>query len=644
MNAYLPFVVFGITAGSIYGLASMGLVLTYKTSGVFNFGHGAIGAASAFVFYTCRTTIGMPWPVAAVVAVGIFGLAVGVVMERLAAGLAGVATSFKIVATVGLLLAIRSLLILIYGSESLNFKPFLPQGTLLTVSRIRVSYDNGIVLLIGALAAVALFALFRVTLLGKAMRAVVDDASLLDMTGESPIRVRRAAWLIGCCFAAASGVLFASAQGQLDATLLSLLVVQAFGAAALSAFKSLPLAYLGGLGVGLLQSLVSKLIATHPRFQGLDTNIPFLVLLLALLIIPRARLVEIGQVAKVTFASSRPGSRVVTGPAIAATAVLAVALPFIVGTKLPLWTSAGTQITLFLSLGLLVRTSGQISLCHFGLAAVGAAAFGHSLAAGLPWGLAVLAAGLLTIPVGAIIAIPAIRLSGLYLGLATLGFGILLANFFYTKGIMFGLGGNLATHRPSVFFKGDRGFYYLVLLISLAAIGFVVSIERSRLGRLLRAMSDSPTALSTSGLGVNSARVLVFCISAFLAGISGAVFSSQFGSVNGDSFPYLTSLVLLAVLAISGRNTISSAVIATILLNVVPGYIENADVATGLQIAFGVVAIGAALASSGAVSARLAGATERASGRLVGPAGDRNRRALPADLYGTTAREAVALS
>ncbi len=306
MNDYLPFVVFGITVGSIYGLAAMGLVLTYKTSGVFNFGHGAIGAAAAYVFHSARTDWNLPWPVAALIAVGIFGLLVGLIMERLAGGLSVVATSMKIVATVGLLLAIRSLLILIYGSESLNFNPFLPQGTLVTISGVRVTYDNAIVLGLGVGSALVLFLLFRITRLGKAMRAVVDDPALLDMVGESPVRIRRAAWLIGCTFAAASGVLFASAQGQLDATLLSLLVVQAFGAAAIGAFSSLPLAYAGGIGVGLLQALLSKAIAGEPNLQGLDLNTPFLVLIVVLLVMPKRKLVEVGQVVRTSSVAREP--------------------------------------------------------------------------------------------------------------------------------------------------------------------------------------------------------------------------------------------------------------------------------------------------------------------------------------------------
>ncbi len=155
------------------------------------------------------------------------------------------------------------------------------------------------------------------------------------------------------------------------------------------------------------------------------------------------------------------------------------------------------------------------------------------------------------------------------------------------------------------------------------SVALVLLVERSRLGRLLRAMADSPTALATAGLSVNFARVLVFCISAFLAGISGAVFSSQFGSVNGDSFPYLQSLVLMSVLAISGRANVAGALIGVVLLFIVPGYIDDPDALTMLQIGFGAAALLAALASTGAFSSWLAASAAGAADRLSGPARDR---------------------
>ena len=129
--------------------------------------------------------------------------------------------------------------------------------------------------------------------------------------------------------------------------------------------------------------------------------------------------------------------------------ILAAFLPQLVGDKLSVWSSALVDVILFLSLGLLVRNAGQISLCQFAFAAIGAAAFGHLTSNyHIPWLLAMLLAGLIAVPVGAIVAIPAIRLSGVFLALATFGFGILLEQVFYVTNFMFGPDDDRASPPP----------------------------------------------------------------------------------------------------------------------------------------------------------------------------------------------------
>jgi len=592
VSSYVPFLIFGLVVGSIYGLAAMGLVLTYRTSGIFNFAHGAIGAGAAYVFYELRQRQGWSWPFAALVAVVLFGIVIGLAAERIAVGLARVPVSYQIVGTVGLLLLIRAVATWIYGPEYKLFSPFLSHRRAFTVSGVAVTWESVITFLAVSLAAVGLYLLVERSRLGTRMRAVVDDPGLLDTAGTSPTRVRRQAWLLGSCFAAASGVLLASQQQQLDATLLSLLVVQAFGAAALGAFRSLPLAYAGGIAVGIAQKLVSKQTSTHGWLQGLDFNLPFLVLFFVLLVLGRRRLGDLGSRVRVKAVKTKPMSPPARAVTTVAGLVIAVLIPQLVGAKLPVWINAMSQVLLFLSLGLLVHTSGQVSLCQMSLAAVGAAAFAHAISGGVPWGAAVILGGLVAVPVGAVVAIPAIRLSGLFLALATLGFGIFIAQFFYVKSYMFGLA-DLRTGRPGALgLDTDKGYYYLLLAFAVAGVGLVMVIERSRLGRLLRGLGDSPTALQTLGVSVDVTRVLVFCISAFLAGISGALFAGQFGSVSGVSFNFVNSLVLLAVLSLAGRTTVKAAVIGPIGMVVAPAYVTS--FADGFQILFG---LGAILAS-----------------------------------------------
>ncbi|WP_293769682.1 ABC transporter permease [Sporichthya sp.] len=617
MNEYIPYVIFGLATGSVYGLSAMGLVLTYKTSGLFNLAHGAVCAASAYAFYDLRQEHGVPWPIAAVLAVGVFGVVLGLVLERISALLAPVTTTFKIVATIGMFVAINYTVQLIYGPKALFFDPFLPTDEVFSVQGVSVDADNLIFLGLGTAAAVGLYVFFRVSRLGVAMRGVVDNPGLLDLNGTDPTRVRRTAWMIGSIFAAASGVLFASVQRQLDVNILSLLVVQAFGAAAIGLFRSLPMAFVGGLIVGVVQKLISKEAGTHDYLQGLDTNAPFIILFIVLLVAKRNTLVDVGASIK---AKATPASvftpRTRAGGYLVGLVVL-LAVPQFVGSKLAFYNTAMSQVVLFLSLSLLVRTSGQISLCHVGFAAIGASGFGHMLGHGVPWGIAVLVGGLIAVPIGALIAIPAIRLSGLYLGLATLGFGILLAQYAYGKEYMFGAG-FLATRRPDGF-SSDTKFYYLLLGIAFAALALVVVIERSRLGRLLRGLADSPLALTTVGANVNITRTIVFCISAFLAGISGATYASLFGAVNQDSFNYVSSLIVLAILAISGRRTVTTAFVCAFLYQVLPGYLNDEDVQRLTYVLFGLTAIAVSILSQRQIADAAGRWASNAEARLVGP-------------------------
>src|SRR5205085_9222812 len=126
---------------------------------------------------------------------------------------------------------------------------FLPTSGI-TLSGVQVSYAKMVSIAIGGVSVAGLYAFLRLSRLGVAMRAVVDDPRLLGLTGMPPVRVRTVPWMVGCPFAALSGILLAPTLG-LDALLLTMLVVQAFGATAVGRFYNLPLTYAGGLCIGL---------------------------------------------------------------------------------------------------------------------------------------------------------------------------------------------------------------------------------------------------------------------------------------------------------------------------------------------------------------------------------------------------------
>ncbi|MBA0125744.1 ABC transporter permease [Haloechinothrix sp. YIM 98757] len=627
MNDLLPFLVVGVTTGSIYGLAAMGLVLTYKTSGIFNFAHGAIAALAAYAFYDLTTLRGLPWPVALLLAAVVLPPVLAVSLERMARGLAGASVTMKIVATVGLQLAITGALMAHYGAAGLPFPTFLPVDTV-TVSGVHVGIDQLISASVAAAGAAAFFLFFRLSSLGVRMRAVVDDPDLLELTGTSAFAVRSWAWLIGSWFAAISGILLAPQIG-LDALLLTLLVVQAYGAAAVGMFASLPLTYAGGLLIGVLAAFATTIAAGSQALAGLPPAVPFLVLFVVLLVAGRSRLADAGTHRPAPVSAPLLTPRATRGFAVAAT-VLAAAVPLLAGPRLPVYANALVFLLIFTSLYLLVRISGQVSLAHAALVAVGSATFSHlAVGAGLPWLLAVLLAGAAAVPVGAVVAIPAIRLSGLFLALATFGFGLLLERLLYRSGVMFGATGTLPAARPE-HFSSDTAFYYVLLAFAAGGMVLVAAVTRSRLGRLLRAMADSPTSLATLGAGINVTRVTVFCVSAFIAGIAGALHASVSQSATGTPFTAYASLTWLAVLVLFSVARSAAPVLAALFLTVAPAYSSSDTAVDWMPVLFG---LGAMLVALHEASARprtttgdgTAGASSRARERIGAPSAARER-------------------
>lgn len=395
----------------------------------------------------------------------------------------------------------------------------------------------------------------------------------------------------GAALASLSGVLFAPLL-PLDPLLLTLLVVQAFGAAAIGRFTSLAVSFVGGLVIGVASSLATRYF-TEGLLAGIPSATPFLALFLVLLLLPKRYVVE----------RSRAATRIRSDWRLPAAlqGVLAVGVvgfratvPGFAGLHLTDWTVALAMTVVFLSLGLLVRTSGQVSLCHVAFTAIGAASFSHlTVDQGMPWGLALVAAGLVAVPIGAVLAIPAIRLSGIYLALATFGFGIVVQVMFYSEDYMFGATGlGLPMPRPGVAgLESDDEYYRLVLAIAVVVAVLVVAINRSRMGRLLRGMADSPTALRTNGVSIEVTRVLVFCISAFLAAVGGALVGVAQTTVSADSYQPLLSITWFAVIVVVLGHESWYALMAAAAVTLVPSYVVGPETPARLQMVFGALAV-----------------------------------------------------
>ncbi len=632
MSDILPFVIAGVVAGSVYGLAAVGLVLSYRTSGIFNFAHGALATLSAYVFYALHVVHGVAWPLAAAISALLLGPALGLTFERLALVLARSSLIAQVVGTVGVLLVVEAACTQWYGSNDATFPNFLPQHTVAVASTF-VTVSQIIIVAISIVLTLGLTLLLRLTRLGRAMRAVVDDPDLLAISGISPATVRRSAWVIGCFFVTLSGLLLAPNVG-LDASALTLLVIQAFGAAAIGRFSSLPWTWVGGEVIGVGGSLISKYANSTSIWSGLPTALPFLVLFGVLLLVrQRGRIDTSGRMSLAEQSEGRlPAPFQLTG-GVAVLGVL-IAVPWLFPGYLTAWMGVLTDTMLFLSLGLLVRASRQVSLCQITFAAVGAVAFSKLAGAGVPWLVALLVAGLIVVPIGAVLAIPAVRLSGLYLALATLGFGLLVQAMFYESSWMFGLENlGLAMPRPHLSWlslDSDRGFYFLLLLFVVGTSAVTILLLRGRLGALLRVLGESPLSLEAFGVNITVTRILVFCLSAFIAAIAGALSGSALGTVTGLNFDPLQSLSLFVLAVIVAGGEPWYALSGALVVGLIPAYFTSQTATDLLQVIFGVLSIGYAVgvaprrpAFVRSLVTRIAARRPERTPRRVGPKVDR---------------------
>jgi ABC-type branched-subunit amino acid transport system ATPase component/branched-subunit amino acid ABC-type transport system permease component len=595
-NDLLPFIVAGITTGAIYGLAGSGLVITYKTSGIFNFAHGAIAAAAAYLFYWLTATVGMNWVVAFIISVPLLSVGLGLLLELGTRSLAKKPIAMQIVGTVGIVLLVEAISTIKFGPDSLTLQQYLPGGNgTFRVFGVNITWAQLTVIVVALILTLGLYVFLRLTKTGLAMRAVVDNSDLVGLHGTSPVKVRRTAWIIGSVLASASGVLLAPLVG-IQAIVLTYLVIAAIGAAAVGGFSSIPLTYFGGIIIGVISSLSEKFVLHVPSLAGLPQSVPFIVLLAAMLVIPKRRLVIRNTPERSVSVRQQAPPRLAFGLAGIAAVVLVV-VPTFAGTNLSYYMQGLTLGIMLLSLGLLVRTAGQVSLCQSVFGAIGAVTFSQlMLNAKLPWLAALFLGCLILVPIAALVALFAMRLSGLFLALATLSFAIIVERFAYPLSFMFGSSGaGRLVPRPS-FAASDKKYYYVVLVFFALTMFVMFLVNRGRLGRMLKGLSDSPTVLRTMGLSINMTKLIVFCLSAFFAGLSGILYGGtvSYATFADSNYSSFESLLLLAIVVVVPLGMPWFALFA-IPIAIIPGYIHGANVSNWLTVLFGVSAIVVAL-------------------------------------------------
>ena len=238
-----------------------------------------------------------------------------------------------------------------------------------------------------------------------------------------------------------------------------------------------------------------------------------------------------------------------------------------------------------LGLNLLTGYAGQISLCHAAFFGVGAYATALlTTKAGLPYLVALPLGALLTTAIGAVAAVPALRLKNLYLAIATLGFGVVLQKIIFEWRDLTGGGGGLALPAPTVagYELGATGLYYLTLAFVILGLWGAWNVSRGRTGRALRIIKESEIAAASLGIHIARYKVTAFALSAFYAALAGGLFAYLVRYINPESFNVGLSIAFLSMVVIGGLGTIGGSIVGAAFYVIVPELLRGIKDAPGL--------------------------------------------------------------
>ncbi|MEI7479082.1 MAG: ABC transporter permease [Actinomycetes bacterium] len=597
MANFVVFLIAGITSGVLFALAATGLVLTYTTSGIFNFAHGGVAMLAAYVFYQ-MTQVWM-WPtwvafvLVAFILAPLFQIGIyRVIMRRLA----GTSEITKIVVTISLMLAMFGLATWGWDQSTLHTIPLFwgveGEWTFHLGGRdIYLQYFQVFAVVTALILGVALSILFKRTRVGIAMRAVVDSPDLLKLNGGVPDKIAALSWAIGGSMAAVAGILVAQVQGNVDATSLTILLITCgVTAAMIGRLRSIPMTVFGGVLIGLEVSFFSGYASLHPEWTSWSPSfgvaIPVMSLFVVLLVLPQDRLrgATLSRLRERFVVPTMKTSWIAAGVLLA----FVVGIGQIMGGSDAQTLAGGMALSIMaLSVTLLTGFAGEINLAPISFGAIGAiVAYHHGLIGpGYPdqrtslWGifLGIVA----TMAVGAIVAIPALRLRGLHLALATMAFGIFMSVFVLSfTGIvtipllhiqLSFVGGAMTVPPVKLFFwslvSPKAQLISSTVLFCLLGVG-LIAVRRSAYGRRLIAMKDSPAATATLGQNLMWLKISAFMFSSALAAVGGVLYCISLGSVQSTTFDILFSFALVMGTVVGGIGSVSGALLGGVGLGV----------------------------------------------------------------------------
>ncbi len=570
----------GVLTGGSYALLAVSITLMYRSTGFLSFAHAAFATVGAYVYADLAGSREWPGVLAAVAAVTVTVM-YGLVVERILRPVRNSSPATKMIATLGIVQLTTALILLVYGFQPTSAPLLLPDGAI-TVGSLRVAHQQTAILVLAAASAGALGWFLRSSRFGTAIRAVANNPETARLMGVSLTQVGRFNWALGAAFAGMTGVLLAPLAPVTAATF-TLLLAKALTATLIGGMVSLPLTFLGALGVGVADSF-TVLNSSSPGAKELVT----LVLVVLLLIFRRNWPSDLAPSAETRIrrrpklltafepvgAAMRTGVRYAKWPAIAVGSILLVVVPAGSG----YWGFVGARGLYFtiqaLSLVLLVGWGGQVSLMHGAYAGIGA--FTTALLVGThgwPLEFALLGGGLAGVLMGGIVGLPALRLTGLQFAIASLVFAGAASEWLFRRtefpkslprGTLFGV---------DIF--PDSNLYFFMLPVTVVLYVAVWNIKRSTFGPLLISARDAPTTVAHFGADPSRTRMATFLFASFIAALGGGFYGVLLTGFQPFDFSLILSIALLIYAVVGGVQSLAGPMVAGVLFGVVPQLIQG---------------------------------------------------------------------
>jgi ABC-type branched-subunit amino acid transport system permease subunit len=611
MSTFIGYLVLGISQGLIYGLLALGLVLVYKGSRVLNLAHPYFGLLCAFVAHWLTAEVGfLPFAkgsiarfcIAAPIALAIVGLNGWSLEHNLIRRLRGAPRLVGLVLTIALAQGTLGLVgILFNRTEAQFFRPrtLPPLFTAHVKAGDLVLAGGAIQVFIAVpLIALGLAAFFKYTRFGVAVRAAAENGESARLLGVSENRVASFTWVAGSVLAGISGLLITVHRGGLDITTLSTgFLVRALAAALIGGLTSLSGAIVGGMVVGLSETLLAWALTlfTPPQIVAEILKpelLGFLIVVAVLVFRPGGLFGEREETEdKVAFVPTlrelparlrlTPVARWVSRFGLALGLLVALLASLVGGSRTNgVLVIVVTYAMVGVSLTVLMGFTGQISLGHWALVGVGAFATADLVGrVGLPLPLALPAVVVIGMLVSLVIGLPALRIRGLYLAVVTLAFGFFCEFTVFKTTFIAGSQAGARWSPPKygpldLSAASGRPLFFFAVALLLLTLWVVRNLARSRTGRAFFALRENEKAAATLGVDLTRAKLLAFAVSGGIAALAGSIHAMNNPIVLAASFPATTSLVLISVVMIGGIGSLQGAVYGAFLVAGLPSLLQ----------------------------------------------------------------------